>query len=201
MSFPTENPQKVANIVRNQLPNFRRLYAPLIEDLPNVSFKDPRCSRPEWAEDPTTNASLAQDMDPQKRGNMVRRLPKSFREKLYFQYQSKFQIPRLEFSKMLEDTNDEDPTRVKRRQAGPFERRVAGEDYQELKKEVSVVIKKTIGWPSASQSLKGILTGGLVRSWKYVKEKIEKYQQGKKARKQQEKSTTKSTDEGKEKSQ
>src|SRR3978361_1307305 len=32
MSLPTENPNKVANIVLNQLPNFRRLYAPLIEN-------------------------------------------------------------------------------------------------------------------------------------------------------------------------
>ena len=197
MSFPTENPQKVNNIVKNQLPNFRRLYAPLIEDLPNVSFQDPRCSRPEWAEDPTTNASLAQDMDPQKRGNMVRRLPKSFREKLYFQYQSKYQIPRLEFSKMLEDTNDEDPTRVKRRQGGPFERRIAGEDYQELKKEVSIVIKKTIGWPSVSQSLKGIVTGGLVRTWRYLKEKSEKYREGRKPGKEQEKSTLMKSEEKK----
>ncbi|KAL9122851.1 MAG: hypothetical protein Q9187_000587 [Circinaria calcarea] len=200
MSFPTENPQKVKNIVKNQLPNFRRLYAPLIEDLPNVSFQDPRCSRPEWAEDPTTNASLAQDMDPQKRGNMVRRLPKSFREKLYFQYQSKYQIPRLEFNKMLEDTNDEDPTRVKRRQGGPFERRIAGEDYQELKKEVSVVIKKTIGWPSVSQSLKGIVTGGLVRTWRYLKEKGEKYREGRKLGKEQGKSTLTKSEERREKS-
>ena len=180
MSFPTENQNKVSNIVTNQLANFRRLYAPLIENLPNVSFKDPRTSDPDWIEDPNTNALMTQDMDPVKRGNMVRRLPKAFRGKLYFAYQSKFQIPQLDFNKMLEAANDEDPTRVKRQQGGEFERRVAGDELESLKKEVRQVIKKTIWWPSVSQSLKGIVTGGIAKSWRYINEKIAKFREGKK---------------------
>ena len=178
MSLPTENANKVANIVTHQLPNFRRLYAPLIENMPNVAFHDPRCSSPRWADDPDTNVSLAQDMDPVKRGNMVRRLPKSFREKLYFQYQTKFQIPQLEFEKMLEASNDEDPTRVKRQQGGKFEQRIAGEEQQALVKEVSGVIRRTIRWPSISQSSKGIVTGGVRKSWRYFMEKVQKYRDG-----------------------
>lgn len=180
MSLPAENPNKVLNIVKYQLPNFRRLYAPLIENLPNVSFKDSRCNSPKWIDDPDTNATLAQDMDPVKRGNMVRRLPKSFREKLYFLYQSKFQIPQLEFNKMLENTNDEDSTRVRRKQGGKFEQRVAGEEQKELNKEVKQVIRKTIRWPSASQSLKGLVTTGVVKAWRYVSEKMEKNREGRK---------------------
>lgn len=185
MTLPTENPHKVANMVTHQLPNFRRLYAPLIENLPNVAFQDPRCSRPDWAEDPSTNATLVQDMDPVKRGNMVRRLPKSFREKLYFRYQSKFQIPQLEFNKMLEESSDEDPTRIKRRQGGQFEQRVASDDQLALKQEVGGVIKKTIAWPSMSQSIKGPVTAGFRRTWRYMKEKREKYKQGSKKSEEQ----------------
>ncbi|KAI9719727.1 MAG: hypothetical protein M1812_003215 [Candelaria pacifica] len=177
MSFPTENQNKVANIVTNQLPNFRRLYAPLIENLPNVYFNDPRCSDPSWADDPTTDALLVQDMDPVKRGNMVRRLPKSFRQKLYFQYQSKFQIPQLEFDKMLEESSDEDSTRIKRSQGGRFEQRVAG-DQAGLVREVKGVIRRTIGWPSTSQSIKGLFTGGFARTWRYLSEKLQKYKDG-----------------------
>ena len=183
MSLPAENPDKVGNIVKNQLSNFRRLYAPLIENLPNVSFKDPRCSSAQWMNDPDTNATLAQDMDPVKRGNMVRRLPKSFREKLYFQFQSKFQIPHLEFQKMLEDSNDEDPTRVKRKQGGVFEQRVASDSQQALNKEIKITIRKTINWPSVQQSIKGIVTAGVARSWRYANEKLEKYREGRKGRK------------------
>ena len=180
MSLPTENKNKVANIVTHQLANFRRLYAPLIENLPNVSFKDPQTSESNWIDDNTTNALLEQDMDPVKRGNMVRRLPKAFRSKLYFAYQSKLQIPQLEFNKMLEAAEDEDPTRIKRRQGGTFERRIAGDEPDSLSKEVRAVIKKTISWPSASQSLKGPVTGGVRKTWRYVSEKIAKYQEGKK---------------------
>ena len=196
MSLPTENPHKVANMVNNQLPNFRRLYAPLIENLPNVAFQDARCSRPNWADDPTTNATLVQDMDPVKRGNMVRRLPKSFRQKLYFRYQSKFQIPQLEFNKMLEETSDEDPTRIKRRQGGRFEQRIAGDDQQALKTEVGGIIKKTIRWASMSQSIKGFVTAGFSRTLRYLMEKRQKYKQGRSTPSQETKE--KPTDQAKE---
>lgn len=181
MSLPAENENKIANIVNHQLPNFRRLYAPLIETLPNVSFKDSRCLNPSWADDPSTNASLAQDMDPVKRGNMVRRLPKAFRKKLYFAYQSKFQIPQLEFDRMLEEANDEDSARVRRRQGGLFEQRVAGDTQESLRKEVRGFIKQTIRWPSVSQTAKGLVTAGVARTWRYLGEKWGKYWDGRKA--------------------
>ena len=181
MSLPAENLNKVSNIVTHQLPNFRRLYAPIIENLPNVSFQDSRCNSPEWIDDFKTNTILSQDMDPVKRGNMVCRLPKSFREKLYFRYQSKFQIPQLEFNTVLEGTNDEDPTRVYRKQGGVFEQRIAGEDQQALNKEVKAVIRKTINWPSVSQSLKGPVTAGFANTGRYLKEKLEKYREGQRA--------------------
>ncbi|KAL8842919.1 MAG: hypothetical protein Q9170_000323 [Blastenia crenularia] len=175
MALPAENPNKVANIVKYQLPNFRRLYAPLIEKLPNVAFHDLRCNSSDWVDDPDTNATLAQDMDPKRRGNMVRRLPRSFRAKLYFRYQSKFQIPQQEFDEMLEESNDQDPNRVKRQQGSVFDQRVATDRLDDLRQEVKRAIKSTVQWPSVTQSLKGIVTTGLVRSIRYVKEKIAKY--------------------------
>ena len=184
MSLGGENLNKVNDIVVHQLPNFRRLYAPLIENLPNVSFHDSRCDSPLWVDDPNTNAILAQDMDPQKRGNMVRRLPKKFREKLYFQYQSKYQIPQLEFNQMMEQSNDDDPTRIKRKQGGVFEQRIAGEEQISLNKEVSAVLTNIIKWPSYSQSIKGIVTAGLGRSWRYTTEKWEKNREGRRKEKQ-----------------
>ena len=179
MSLPTENKSKVANIVGNNLPNFRRLYAPLIENLPNVSFNDSKCSNPDWVTDPSANVHLAQDMDPVRRGNMVRRLPKAFRSKIYFQYQKKYQISQLEFNKMLEASSDEDGTKINRREGGNFERRIANEPPDDLRGEVRGVIKKTIGWPSTSQSFKGVVTSGVRRSWRYMSEKMAKNREGK----------------------
>lgn len=182
MVLPAENPRKVINIVAGQITNFRRLYKPLIEQLPNLSFNDSRTSSGDWDLDESVNAKLAQDMDPVRRGNMVRRLPKQFREKLYFEYQAKYSIPRGEFNKMLEASSDEDPDRFKRRVGTPFDQKIAQDDQGDgLKKEMEQVIRKTIRWPSTVQSFKSIFTAGLARSWRYVSEKREKAKAGARA--------------------
>lgn len=184
MRLPTEDPSKVDNIVGNNLPNFRHLYAPLIENLPNVDFNDSACANRSWYDDPTANVRLEQDMSPMKRGNMVRRLPKAFRKKLYFEYQKKYQIPQLEFEKMMEESNEENTSTSKARKGGSFEQRIANEPPEHLRNEVRGVIKSTIGWPSTSQSLKGILTGGLARTYRYMNEKMQKHREGTKKAKE-----------------
>lgn len=180
MALPTEDPGKVANIVGNNLPHFRRLYGPLIEDLPNLNFNDVACTHPNWASDASINAKLEQDMDPIKRGNMVRRLPKNFRKKMYFQFQKKFQMPNQEFEKMMEESQDEDAQgSFKRRQGGQFEQKIATLPPAELGKEVRQVIKDVIGWPSTVQSIKGLFTSGFGRTFRYVQEKMQKHKAGK----------------------
>ncbi|KAF7177082.1 hypothetical protein CNMCM7691_004730 [Aspergillus felis] len=173
MSLPAEDPRKVRNIVSGQMAHFRRLYAPLIENLPNVTFNDRRCTEEDWIDDPNANVRLTQDMDPVKRGNMVRRLPESFKQKLYFQYQSRFEIPRVEFNKMMKESSDSDSKVVRRRLGGPFEQRIAADEN--LKKEVQESIMKTIRWPSTVQTIKGLFTSGISRTWRYLSEKQSKY--------------------------
>ncbi|KXJ88271.1 mitochondrial matrix Mmp37-domain-containing protein [Microdochium bolleyi] len=179
MAFPTEDPKKVANIVNHNMVNFRRLYVPLIESLPNVSFKDSRCNTPDWIFNADATVNMQQDMEPFKRGNMVRRLPKAFRSKLYFEYQKKFQIPQLEFNKMMEESNDEDIGSFKKQQGGGFEQRIAQDTPEELRNNIRGVIKKTISWPSTSQSIKGVLTAGIGRSARYMSEKMAKHRKSK----------------------
>jgi translocator assembly and maintenance protein 41 len=179
MTIGGDDPRKVNNIVTHQLPNFRRLYAPLIDNLPNITFNDPACSDRDWLNDPNVNAKLAQNMDPVTRGHMVRRLPNAFRHKLYFEYQSKFNIPRGEFNRMLEETKDEDPDRIRRREGGPFEQRIAQDtEGGGLREEVKQVIEHTVRWPSFMQSLKGPITAGWSRSLRYAREKREKAKKG-----------------------
>ncbi|KAI1416829.1 mitochondrial matrix Mmp37 [Hypoxylon sp. FL1857] len=190
MAFPTENPKKVANIVNHNMLNFRRLYAPLIESLPNVIYDDPATSKADWITSTDSVLKIQQDMDPVKRGNMVRRLPKAFRSKLYFEYQKKFQIPQLEFDKMMEENKDEDAVSFKRQQGGGFEQRIAQDDPEALRNTVRDVIKKTINWPSTTQSLKGILTSGFRRSFRYLGEKIAKYREASKSEKEDEKKSS-----------
>ena len=175
MSLLAEDARKVLNIVQSQLPKFRALYAPVIETLPNISFNDSACKAHDWFDNPDISAKLAQDMDPVKRGNMVRRLPKRFREKLYFEYQGKFGIPRVEFDKMMQECKEnEDGQGFKKQQGGLFEQRIA-KDREGIKTEVRQVIEKTIRWPTLVQTLKGLVTAGVGRSWRYIREKRAKH--------------------------
>jgi len=186
MTIGGDDPRKVMNIVQNQLPNFRRLYAPLIDNLPNISFNDAVCSTRSWIDDPSVNAKLSQNMDPVTRGHMVRRLPKAFRQKLYFEYQAKFHIPRGEFNQMLEQTKDEDPDRIRKREGGAFEQRIATDtEGGGLREEVRQVIEKTVRWPSFSQSVKSVITAGVARSWRYAMEKRQKAKAGQAAQRDQ----------------
>lgn len=119
-------------------------------------------------------------MDPSTRGHMVRRLPTAFRAKLYFEYQSKFQIPGRDFRKMMEETRDDDPERIRKREGGPFEQRIAkDEEGGGLREEVRQVIEKTIKWPAFMQGIKGVMTAGFGRSWRYASEKRAKGRKGK----------------------
>ncbi|OAQ65891.1 mitochondrial import protein MMP37 [Pochonia chlamydosporia 170] len=193
MALPTENKSKVANIVNNNVVHFRRLYAPLIKTLPNVDFTTScRLDDEDWVLDPTADSILQQDMDPTKRGNMVRRLPKNFRSRLYFQYQKKFSIPRDEFNQMMAATSDDESTAIKRRRGGEFEQRIVSDDPKELREIVSQVIKQTVNWPSTTQSIKGVIMGGWTRTMRYLGEKVSKWRKGK----AQEKESAKSTHQG-----
>ncbi|KLP14770.1 proline transport [Fusarium fujikuroi] len=176
MALPTENKSKVTNIVDNNIVHFRRLYAPLVKTLPNVDFTGAcRIDDTDWIMNPEAGNKLQQDMDPVRRGNMVRRLPQTFRSRLYFQYQRRFGIPRGEFNELMKASTDEEGGAVKKMQGGEFERRIATDDAQKLNETVRIVIKQTVNWPSTVQSIKGLLMGGFSRTWRYLGEKYSKY--------------------------
>ena len=79
----------------------------------------------------------------------------------------------------MEESKGEDAVAFKRREGGGFEQRIAQDDPKELQQYIRSVIKQTISWPSTTQSLKGLLTAGVGRSWRYMSEKIGKYWAGK----------------------
>ena len=174
MAFNAERPDKVYSIVDSQMPSFRQLYFPLIADLPNVAFADPRHNSPgAWMHDPDLNAALAQSTDPVRRGNMVRRLPRAFRHRLYAAYRGVFGVPAAEYESLLREGREEDA--FSRRVGGEFDRRIAGAEGVE--RMVRGVVQKTVMWPTVSQSFKGLLTAGPTKSWRYLMEKREKGRQ------------------------
>lgn len=176
MDYGSENPKKVDNIVTHQIRNFRLLYHDLIMSLPNVQYVDDHAiSKKDWMDDTNLDLRMQQDMDPERRGNIVRRLPKSFREKVYFLYQRKFGIPGREYQEMLEASKD-DAGVLKKQVGGPFDRRIAAE--KDLPEMVARAVNQTVKWPSTVQSMMGLVTAGPIRSWRYLEEKRAKNKQG-----------------------
>ncbi|GAO15647.1 hypothetical protein UVI_02019330 [Ustilaginoidea virens] len=196
MALPTENKSKVANIVNNNVVHFRRLYAPLVKTLPNVDFATPcRLDDQDWVLDPKADSLLQQDMDPVKRANMVRRLPQKFRSRLYFQYQKKLSISRAQFNEMMQASADDEGTSIKRRLGGELEQRIVADDPRQLREIVRLVIKRTVNWPSTTQSLKGVIMGGWARTMRYLGEKFSKWNKGRMQQKQLPPSTSSSESE------
>ncbi|KAL5115891.1 Mitochondrial translocator assembly and maintenance protein 41 [Pleosporales sp. CAS-2024a] len=174
MQYGSENPKKIFNIVNNQLRHFRYLYHDLIMCLPNLRYLDEQATRKSgWMEDDNLDLKLEQDVDPERRSNIIRRLPKKFRERVYFQYRGKFGISGREYQEMLEAAKDEYAEGgLKKQVAGDFDRRIAAES--DLPQMVTKAINQTVKWPSTVQSIKGVLTAGPQRAWRYLQEKREK---------------------------
>lgn len=189
----SENMTKVSNIVGAQLPGFRQLYVPLIENLPNIDFTDSRLPRDSgWEKDDAIRhtgsnveldanvlggkdgLSLTQSMSPVMRGNMVRRLPKSFRMKLYYQYKKKFGLPGSAFDEIVEQADSAGSTSepLSRRDGGEFEQRIADQD--DLSEIMAKCVQGTVAWPATSQTVKSFFTAGVGRAWRYYMDKRKK---------------------------
>ena len=177
MRFRAERPDKVYAIVDSQMASFRALYYPLVSDLPNVNFAGQEASRPgSWMDDSDANHTLMQDMDPVRRGNMVCRLPGSFRRKLYTASFGMFDGSQSEFSELVAEPDKkkdtaahEEATFARQRSGSEFDRRIAISEG--LPDTLKATVRKTTTRPAVTQSFKGILTTGPVKSWKYVMEK------------------------------
>ncbi|AOW02744.1 mitochondrial matrix Mmp37-domain-containing protein [Yarrowia lipolytica] len=170
-----ENPHKIRNIVENQFANFRRLYSPIMDTLPNLSLQSVVGKKL----DDNSNleiGELEQDMDATRRGNMVVRLPAEFKSKLYTRYAHKVDRSTLpddpHFMEALSRGDASGSGSIANNRCSEFDRIIASDPH--LEREAARIIRHTVGWTSAMQTFKGIFTAGLARSAKYSLEKIRK---------------------------
>lgn len=190
MTLPAEDPGKVNNIVTHNFVNFRRLYAPLIATLPNIRWDDAsarRTRRPGWeTRQPIEPLGLEQDMDLTRRGNMVRRLPRAFRARLYTEYRDILRVDPFEFANLIrEDAEAEAEGKVVRKVGGDFDRGIAGDDPARLRATVRKVVRDTVKRPATVQAIKGVVTAGVARSWRYLSEKWQKGRGGRQKQKEE----------------
>ncbi|CAG8542409.1 15503_t:CDS:2 [Gigaspora rosea] len=140
-----ENPHKIKNIVSKQLDTFKILYGGLIEEFPNVSF--------------VSNGKLQQDDNPKARASMLEKLPRTLRYKVREQYG--FHLVRK--GQPLPSDDKE------------VYRGIASSDSDEYVKYIKAGIREIVFRPAIVQSLKGILTAGLIKSSKYTANKLGKW--------------------------
>ncbi|KAI8805050.1 Mmp37-domain-containing protein [Cladochytrium replicatum] len=141
-----ENPHKIYNMVFSQQEQFRELYAPLIEQMPNVSYV-------------REGEFLQQDMDPRMRGAMIQAMPKGFVETLRRRHQ--WYLARSNFMHghgVIEDSK--------------VAQSIASSP--QLPQYVSKALVETVRAPALVQSIKGLVTAGPLRSAVYVSEKLKK---------------------------
>ncbi|KAK9348520.1 mitochondrial matrix Mmp37-domain-containing protein [Lipomyces starkeyi] len=170
MNVAAENPNKVKNIVDNQKQHFHRLYAPLIDTLPNIEIA-------RGYDGVSDTVTLVQDMDPLRRGNMVARLPSSFRKKLYARYTTVLGMDPATTQGLSEPSSDASQGTRNRTEGSKFDQLIA--ENPDLRIEVARAIQHTVSWPSFVQSIKGLATAGVSKSVKYLGEKSSKWRAGK----------------------
>ncbi|TPX48791.1 phosphatidate cytidylyltransferase [Synchytrium endobioticum] len=139
-----ENPRKVYNIVHGQLPQLQDLYRPVVEHLPNVVY---------FCDD-----KLQQDDDVKLRALMLQQLPKGFFERIGHHH--RWYLSRVGYQNNAPQ------------EESAFSQSIV--ESPEIALYTQKALAETIRWPALSQSLKGILTAGLVRSWQYVLAKLKK---------------------------
>lgn len=139
-----EDKNKVKNIVDPQVNEFRKLYKPIFKLLDDYV---------EIPEDESVDQMCMQDMSPPTRMFHLYQLPKVAQ-----------QVLTVEWS-----------TLVKRRKQDTEEiLRCIAYDTEDCSQLVSAALRNIVFKSSAQQSLKGILTAGLLRSLKYSSSKIKK---------------------------
>ncbi|KAL5520148.1 hypothetical protein ACEPAG_1808 [Sanghuangporus baumii] len=146
MILPAENRSKISNIVKKQSPQFKELYQRLAIGLPGVY----------WSPNGST---IEQDMSPQTRSALVKKLPETLRSRLINRFSSRPDIP------------------AKEADESAFWLRVAGDNSLEevLRSEMRSIVR----YPAAVQTAKGIVSAGLGKSIRYSAAKVGKWWKGK----------------------
>lgn len=190
MSVPGgENRNKVRNIVENQIPWFRIMYADLIARLRFIHVT-------------TTgdNYHMKQNTSPTSRALVAARLPQNLRVRIAEHYlknpslhpvfEELKDVPAADLAPVPRETvqhlNDTDPKELLEREAEdtdslpPRATRFWFTVVQQptFQKVLHDKIAEIVEEPARVQSLKGLYTAGITRSLRYLWSKLKKYRQG-----------------------
>ncbi|ODV94681.1 hypothetical protein PACTADRAFT_50543 [Pachysolen tannophilus NRRL Y-2460] len=204
MSIGAENPNKVKNIVDNNLNSFRHMYLPLLETyFANQVIINKRNDK--------VVENLQIDVSNETKSQYIVELPFNFRRKLYQIYSKKYNnffakdliaqnvvnnptlISKEDFEKSKNlsykdlssiDNLDTNVVAKKDYEYLPTNLKANSEFIQNISKDdnlinnLTVVLKDIIYKPALTQSFKGLLTAGFSKSFDYAIHKRTKYNDG-----------------------
>jgi mitochondrial translocator assembly and maintenance protein 41 len=160
MVLPAENRGKVANIVKKQAPQFKELYHRLVVALPGVHW-------------PSYSGTIQQDISPKARSAHLKMLPSNLLQNVRRHYASNPSLGSLE----------SDPSMYWVRLAGETDLPQALNEgllilhfaAMELNIDPSLEVGKIIRYPAFIQSVKGIVSSGVVKGFRYSAAKVGKW--------------------------
>ncbi|GAA5964025.1 hypothetical protein JCM3765_007845 [Sporobolomyces pararoseus] len=166
-----ENPHKVRNIVAAQLPSFRSLYGGLLKSF----WKSVHTI----GEDGEGVRLMRQDLSPSVKASTASRLPKGLRDKVLGHYERKWNLEGAIALSKAKSVGNKDKSESSKQEEGGidldqqklWERIVEDEEFKSI---VSKSIGQIVARPTFNQSLKGILSAGILRSLRYVIPKLRK---------------------------
>ncbi|GAA5886395.1 hypothetical protein JCM5296_001894 [Sporobolomyces johnsonii] len=168
-----ENPHKVRNIVAAQLPAFRGLYGGLLKSF----WKSVHVIGEEAGEGGQGVRLMRQDLSAAVRAGTASKLPRGLRDKVLGHYERKWNLEgAMALSKARAAGRDKDKEHgeghvVDLDQQKLWERIVTDGEFRAI---VNKSLSQIVARPTFNQSLKGILSAGLLRSLKYVGPKLRK---------------------------
>ena len=139
-----ENPNKVYNIVQEQMEEFQAIYRPIIQDLPAVDY--------------ISDNRIVQEDNLKVRGALITQLPKKLQQRI--QYHHSWYLNR---TNQFRSVNTQEPH---------FSQSIA--NSPELPLYVKKSISDIIRGPAIGQAIKGIFTAGIVKSSFYISAKLAK---------------------------
>ncbi|OMJ09251.1 Phosphatidate cytidylyltransferase, mitochondrial [Smittium culicis] len=152
-----EAPNKISNIVNNQIDSLRQMYSEVIEGLECVWYTS------NISDHKSLNGSplmMQQNMDPEVRSLQVfKKLPAKLKAIIAATYENNYS---LEISSSTDYDSSDNKTAIGI---------VSSPNIPEL---VSASVQSIVRWPSFTQSIKGIFSAGLYKSYKYAKSKRSK---------------------------
>ncbi len=178
MSVPGgENANKVRNIVLNQREQFRRLYAGLMRSLGTLTLEETREDR----------FAITQDVSTPTRAELAARMPLRLRKRVLEHYLNRPDaheaFAKLSLSKERIEPQRQPDDLAREPDLEAFWR--AAVEQPDFANVLLTNISAIVKGPAWSQSVKGIYTAGLGRTWKYVMAKVGKWFEGRKESKQQ----------------